>query len=271
MKLTLTLSVMTCAFLAMPMTAQTTSEGDRARTVLANALNSKNPETRKAGVKALKIVAGQEPFTSRLEALLKDADMQVRLATIEALAELKNDREIAALKTALNDKVAEVRYAAATALYKQDDAVGREFLMSVMSGDAKISSGMIASERRDAKHTMQTPSALAMISVKAGVNLAPVPYLRVGYSAAEKIMVHGNSGRAATAMLLGKENDAAVISVLRNALTDKDAAVRAAAVQALGNPAMKQDAAIFVPLFNDKNRTVRLTAAASYVRLDNEN
>jgi HEAT repeat protein len=58
-----------------------------------------------------------------------------------------------------------------------------------------------------------------------------------------------------------------VIEALRNALGDKTAAVRAAAVQAIsmgGNATLKDDVA---ELFSDKNGTVRVKAAACYLRL----
>jgi len=269
--LALTAPAMICASLILPAKGQTPCDNDRAKSLLADAMKAKNPDTRKEGVKALRLVAGQEPFATTLEAMLNDKDVQVRLAAIEALEALKSERGIAALKTALNDQVAEVRFAAATALFKLNDPAGREFLMVVLSGDTKTASGIGATSIREAKRTLETPSALMMAAAKQGIEFAPVPYLSVGYSAAQKIMTRrGASGRAATALLLGKDKDPEVIAVLRNALTDKDASVRAAAVQSLAlvaDPMTKHDtAALFVPLFNDKNQAVRLWAAAGYLR-----
>ena len=270
--LALTAPAMICASLILPAKSQSPGDNDRAKTLLADALKAKNPETRTEGVKALSLVAGQEPFTTRLEAMLNDKDVQVRLAAIEALAEL-NERGIAALKTALNDQIAEVRLAAATALFRLNDPAGREFLMAVLNGDTKASSGIAATRMREAKRTLQTPNGVMMAAVKTGTLLAPVPYVSVGYSTAQKMMAHSKvSGRAATVLLLGKDSDPEVMAGLRNALTDKDSGVRAAAIQSLAlaaDPMTKQNtAALFVPLFNDKNTAVRLRAAASYLRLD---
>jgi HEAT repeat protein len=270
----MTAPAMICASLIIAANGQTPTYEDRAKTMLADALEAKNPDTRKEGVKALRIVAGQEPFASQLEAMLRDSDVQVRVAAIEAEAELKNERGIAALKTALNDQAAEVRFVAAKALLKLNDPAGREFLIGVLNGDMKVFSGMVAAHVRETKRTVETPNLLIMNAVKLGVPLAPVPYLGIGYSSAQAIIAHrGISERAATALLLGKDQDSEVVAALRNALTDKNASVRAAAVQSLGliaDTATKQNAAaLFVPLFNDKNQAVRLRAAASYLRLEN--
>jgi HEAT repeat protein len=198
----LTAPLMICTALMIPAKSQTPADNDRAKSLLAQALKAKNPDTRKEAVKALRLVAGSRPFGTRLEAMLNDKDVQVRLAAVEALAELKNG---AALRTALDDKVAEVRFAAATALFKLSDPAGRAFLMGVLTGAEEISSGMIAS----------------------------------------------------------------VIAALRETVTDKDAQVRAAAVQALALVDDAGAATLFAGMFKDKNQGVRLRAAAGYLRLDN--
>jgi HEAT repeat protein len=270
----LTAPAMICASLILPANGQTPSDNDRAKILLSDALKAKNPDTRKEGVKALRLVAGQEPFASRLEAMLNDSDGLVRIAAIEALAEMKSERGIAAMKTALNDQIPEVRFAAAKALLKLNDPAGRDFLIAVLNGDTKVSSGLVASHIREAKRTMETPNVLILLAVKQGVSIAPVPYIGVGYASAKEIMAHrGISERAATALLLGKDQDSEVIAALRDALTDKNASVRAAATHSLAlvaDPRIKRDAGIlFAPLFNDKNQAVRLRAAAAYLRLTN--
>jgi HEAT repeat protein len=269
---TLSASIMFCASMMMPAIGQTPCDDDRAKSLLANALNARNPETRKAAVKALKTVAVFDPFATQLETMLNDKDVPVRLATVEALAGLKTGRAIAALKTALNDRVPEVRFAAATELFKLNDPEGRDFLMGVLSGEVKISSGIVASHIREAIRTTQIPSELAIIALKQGISMAPVPYLGMGFSAMQEVMAHrGVSGRAATALLLGKLKDSEAIAALEDALADKEASVRAAAAQSLAmvdDPATKQDvAAMVAPLLRDKNQGVRLHAAASYLRL----
>ena len=66
------------------------STQDRARGLLDNSLKDKNPDTRKHAVQALGLVSPREPYLSQLEAMLEDKDVEVRLATITSLVDLKN-------------------------------------------------------------------------------------------------------------------------------------------------------------------------------------
>lgn len=259
--------------LALPADCQPSGDDDRARTLLTHALQAKNPDIRKEGVKALRLVATQEPYTTILESMMHDSDVPVRLAAVEVLAGLKNERAVGSLKTGLTDAVPEVRFAAATALCKLQDADGRSYLLKIMSGQARPSSGMIAERLREARRMLETPQTLMVLALKQGIGFVPVPYLSTGYDVLHEVMSHGTgSSRATTALVLAKTQDAQVIAVLRVALHDKDCFVRAAAVQALALAAdsgTKQDStALFVPLFNDKSRPVRLLAAAGYLRMN---
>jgi HEAT repeat protein len=258
---------MIMAALMMPanMTAQTE---DRAKSLIAEALSAHNPDTRKEAVKALGLLGGYERVGSRLEAMLKDGDVQVRIAAVDALAETKDQRAIPTLKTALNDKANEVRFAAAKALFKMNDPAGREALVAILNREAKTSSSYIAQQMREARRMMNTPKVLLVLAAKQGVGFAPVPGLDFGFSTTLKLMSDSGAPQlVATALLLGKDKDPEVTEALRNALADKTAAVRAAAVQAIAtsaNPALKDDVA---GLFSDKNGTVRVKAAACYLRL----
>jgi HEAT repeat protein len=77
----------------------------------------------------------------------------------------------------------------------------------------------------------------------------------------------GVPGRASAALLLGADRDPATIDALRDALSDKDSSVRAAAVHSISlrnDPALKKE---LEPLLRDGNEPVRLRAAAGYLRL----
>ena len=52
----------------------------------------KIPDTRKQAAIALSLVGSAEPFPSQLESLLDDKDVEVRLAAVASLADLKNNR-----------------------------------------------------------------------------------------------------------------------------------------------------------------------------------
>jgi HEAT repeat protein len=88
----------------------------QARDLLDKALQDKNPDTRKNAVIALSLTGPVEPFPAELQSMLDDKDVEVRLAAVSSLVDLRNDRTIPALKKALTDAVPEVSFAAARAL-----------------------------------------------------------------------------------------------------------------------------------------------------------
>jgi HEAT repeat protein len=242
---------------------------DRARGYLESSLKDKNPDTRKHAVQALGLVSAREPYLAELEAMLDDKDVEVRLATITSLVDLKSGRTVSALRKALDSNVPEVSFAAAKALWTLRDPLGREALISVLSGDTKTSSGFITKQKRDALRMLHTPKPLFMFALETSANLAPVPGIGAGISSLQGILSDPSvSGRAATALLLSAEREPDVLQALEDALTDKDWSVRAAAVHAIAlrnDPALESD---LVPLLEDKKEAVRVRAAAGYLRLE---
>jgi HEAT repeat protein len=237
--------------------------------ILGKALQDKNPDTRKQAAIALSLGGSTEPFPSELEAMLDDKDVEVRLAAISSLAEIKNGRTVADLHKALNDDVPEVSFAAARALWALHDPEGKKVLLSILSGETKASSGYIAKQKRDALRMLHTPKTTLLFAVKQGAGFAPIPGLGQGISSMEALLSDPSvSGRATAALLLEKDKDPETLAALKEALLDKDWSVRAAGVHALvlrDDPAVEAD---IVPLLDDKNEGVRLRAAAGYLRLE---
>ncbi len=242
---------------------------EHARNLLDDALQDKNPDTRKLAAQSLSLAGPREPFMSKLEAMLDDKDVEVRLAAVASLAELKTSRTKKALEKALNDDAPEVGFAAAQALYGLKDPEGKRELLSVLEGETKTASGFITKQKRDALRMMHTPRKLMWFAVRQGAGMAPVPGLGEGIASMQGILSDpGTSGRAMAALLLGRERDSATLAALREALEDKDASVRAAAVHSL---ALRNDVRLvkeIAPLMDDKKETVRLRAAAGYLRLE---
>lgn len=242
---------------------------DRATALLNDSLKSKNPDTRRNGVQALSLAALREPYTTQVEAMLDDKDVEVRVATVTSLVDLKNKRTIAALQKALNDEVPEVSFAAAKALWTLHDPSGRDALVAVLSGETKTSSGFLTKQKREALRMLHTPRPLLTFALTRGIGLAPIPGLGEGVSSMQGILSDPSvSGRAATALLLENDRTPAVLQALRDALGDKDSSVRAAAVHVLAlrdSPALEKD---LEPLVDDKNEAVRLRAAAGCLRLE---
>jgi len=244
-------------------------DAERANFYLASSLKDKNPDTRKQGVQSLGLLGAREPYIKQVEGMLDDKDLEVRLAAIASLVDLKNPRTIPALRRVLVDNTPEVSFAAAKALWTLNVPDGREALVAVLSGDLKTSSGFVTKQKRDALRMLHTPRTLALFALKQGAGFAPVPGLGAGISSLQGILSDpGISGRAATALLLNADKDPAVLAALEDALSDKDASVRAAAVHSIAlrnDPALES---VLVPLLDDKKEAVRLRAAAGYLRLE---
>ena len=65
-----------------------------ARVILEDSLKDKNPDNRKQAVESLGLVGPREPYLTLLEGMLDDKDVEVRLATITSLMDLKNKRTV---------------------------------------------------------------------------------------------------------------------------------------------------------------------------------
>ncbi len=237
--------------------------------ILEKALKDKNPDTRKQAAIALSLVGSTDPFPSQLEALLDDKDVEVRLAAVASISDLKNSRTVPALHKALDDEVPEVSFAAARSLWALHDPEGKKALLSIVSGESKASSGYFAKQKRDALRMMHTPKPMFLFAMRTGAGFAPVPGLGAGVSSMQALLSDPSvSGRATATLLLEKETDEQTLAALKDALEDKDWSVRAAAVHALvlrDEPAFQAD---IIPLLDDKTEGVRLRAAAGYLRLE---
>jgi HEAT repeat protein len=240
----------------------------RAGKLLAEALADKNPDVRKQAAQSLGLVTTREPYISMLKGLLDDKDVEVRIATVTSLGDLRDKSALPALGKALDDAAPEVSFAAAKALWTMDDPEGKRALLAVLGGESKTSSGFLTKQKRDTLRMFHTPKTLFMFALKEGIGAAPVPGVGEGVSSIQGILSDaGVSGRATAALLLGRDKDPGVLPALREALADKDASVRAAAAHSIAvrnDPELRQD---LTPLLEDKKEAVRLRAAAGYLRL----
>ena len=236
--------------------------------ILQHSLDAGNPETRKQAVMALSLASGRGALFDQLVQMLQDKDVEVRLAVVASLADVKSGRATAALRTALDDAVPEVSFAAARALWARRDSAGRAELLAVLGGESKSSSKFLSKQKRQALRMMHTPRTTFLFAVQHGVGFIPVPGLGLGVASMQGILgSSGVPGRALAALLLGADRDPATLEALRDALSDKDWSVRAAAVHSMSlrnDPALKKE---LEPLLQDDNEAVRLRAAAGCLRL----
>jgi HEAT repeat protein len=255
--------------LSLPLSAQTPDLSDtQCIETLKSALRARNPDTRKQAVVALSLASENSPLLPLLISMADDKDVPVRVAVVASLSDVKAKPVLDALHKLLQDTVPEVSFAAAKALWNLHDPAGKQALMSVVEGDSKTASGYITSEMRTALRMMNTPTTTLLYAARQGVSFVPVPGLGQGIASMQALLTDpGISGRATAVLLLGKDNDPALIPALKDALIDKNWTVRAAAVHSLAlrnNPAMKKDLA---PMLQDDKEGVRLRAAAAFLRL----
>ncbi len=242
---------------------------DKARTHLHEALEDGNPDTRKQAVQALGLIGPRQPYLGQLIDMLKDKDVEVRIAAISSMLDIKSPEVIVPLRKALEDEVPEVSFSAAKALWAMNDPAGRDALLLVFEGESKMNSGYLSRKSRESLRMFRTPKRLMMFVFRKGVGSVGVPGLGRGVSSLEGMLIDGElTGRAGTALLLSSDNDPRVIAALREGLNDKTWTVRAASAHAIAiqnNTALQND---LIPLLDDKKEAVRVRASAAYLRLE---
>lgn len=241
---------------------------DRAWSMLSHKVAASEPEHDRIQALAALGTMGYDPRAAKL---IGDAivghDRDVRTAAILAAEKTKNPELIARLREALDDERPQVAYAAATTLWKMHDESGEDLLLAVVSGERRDQPGLIGKEKHKAAKEMHNPKALAKIGIDqaSGYFLGPFGF---GVTAIE--FIHKNGGdpaRAAAVDLLAQQHTQTVHGALIAALKDHDFAVRAAAAKGLGEWPGEDTQRELLPLFDDDKLAVRLTAAASYIRI----
>ena len=240
----------------------------RGRWILEEAIKNKSPETRRHAAAAFGLLPVKDPLAAQLATLVNDPDVPVRLAAVAALSDLAGPAQISLLEGALQDKVPEVAFAAARSLYNLKRPSGREALLAVVEKETKTSSGIISREMRNYMRQLKTPAAAMMLAVREGVGFAPVPGLGFGVNAALTMFADNElTGRAIALLALAADKDPKVQAAARDALSDGDWAVRAAAIHVM---AVTNQAALrerINDLLDDKKEQVRFRAAAASIRL----
>ncbi|MGA3293383.1 MAG: HEAT repeat domain-containing protein [Candidatus Acidiferrales bacterium] len=237
-------------------------------TLLAQGAASDKLRNRSDAISALTVLDRDRRAVSTIGAALDDKEESIRVLAATSLGDMKARAAIPKLKDALEDNSAQVSFAAAQALWKIGDRSGREILYEVLSGDRKVKPGIIQGKVNAAKHDLHDPKALALIGVNeaSGAFLGP---FSMGVSFIEEYAKNNGAPiQAVCAKLLASDDSRDTVNELRDALGDKNWAVRAAAARALA----KMNHREVVPqlkdmMENDKEQPARFAAAAAIVRL----
>jgi len=240
-----------------------------ARQALTEAAHSKEGDQRREAALALSLVPARDPAVGLLNHLAGDKDYQVRVAAIDTLGELNDKSRVPLVKSALNDEVPEVAFAAAKALYNLKDPSGVEALFSIYEGDTKARSNFFQKQMRDSWRRLKTPRSAFLFAVQNGVGFVPVPGVGAGYNALLGVLSDSEfSARAVSLLTVCKTRNRTCDEMLTEAFDDEDWAVRAAAIHIVTTGNLTSMKPKVAALIADKKNKVRLRAAAGYLRME---
>jgi HEAT repeat protein len=242
---------------------------ERARAILKEGLDSKDFAVRIQAITATSMVGRNKLLLARLEGFLHDKNVEVRLATVHALADLHSPQSADSLrKTIEEDKVPEVSFAAAKVLAEWHDPAGIRALMDIYEGKRKTGSNIVKKEERSTLEEFHSVPSAMMFVIGKGISYVPVPGTGEGFSAIGALLRdRGLSDRASVLFILARTKTPESLNLLRNALQDDDWSVRAAATQMIAHTAQTELRDSLLPLFDDKNQKVRFRAAGAYLHL----
>jgi HEAT repeat protein len=120
----------------------------KAKDILLKGVGSGNPDTRSLAVQSASLIGDRSEVLNKLYSMLEtDKDVPTKITIIATLGSFNNPAVVPSLQKALKDPVPEVEMAAALALYGLKQPEGKAFLMDVLQGKQKATSGFMSSGR----------------------------------------------------------------------------------------------------------------------------
>lgn len=240
------------------------SPEEQAWQILRSGLQDRKASNRTVAVQALSLLPGNRRATSFAVSALQDKNAGVRTAAAVALGQQNARTAIPALKNALDDPEIPVVLAAAHSLLLLKDQSAYQIFYAVLMGDKKSSVGLVQSQL----NRLKDPKQLAQIGFEEGIGF--VPFGGMGYEAYRTIHKHDSSPvRATVARFLADDPDPiSEDALIQTALADNDEIVRLAALDALtqrGDP--KCITRLSKNLSDDEKPAVRYRTAAVILHL----
>jgi HEAT repeat protein len=230
--------------------------------ILRNGISDQSPSNRVQAIAALATLGAMPPAVQLVEPALSDKDWRVRHQAAIALGLMGAKGSIPKLREALKDQIPAVSFVASKSLWELGDHSGERVLLDVLRGIRGASIGTVETARMKARDR----NSLLLMGLREGISFFG-PF-GIGIDAIQMLRKDGSAtARAVSAMLLAADPDPAALAALESALDDKNWAVRAAAVQALG---LRGDHSAIRALQQHlwgEHDAVRYMAAASLVRL----
>jgi HEAT repeat protein len=238
------------------------SAADHGWDVLKAGVADNTDEKRAKAVRALGLIVQNARAQELAEKAMQDAKPQVRVAAATALGQMGAKSSAGKLADAIKSDDSALVFAAANALYVLGDPRCYQVYYAVLTGEKKSGEGLVESQMK----MLKDPKALAKLGFDSGIGF--IPFGGAAVQAFKTVTKDDSSPvRAAAAQKLIRDSDPKTREALGRMLSDKKWMVRAAVVDAV---AKRDDTSLLsavLPLLSDENDTVRLTAAATVVRL----
>lgn len=232
-----------------------------------NAAAGKNPNDRIQALAALASMGSDDRAARLISDAFTSKEIDVRIAAILAAAQTKNPRLIPRIREAFDDPDPQVAYTAAVTLWRNHDRSGEDLLTAVAEGDRKANESLMGGAKHKGQQEIHNPKLMATQGLEAGAGFALGP---AGFGIKAVMYAKGQGGaaaRAAAVDLLAESHTEQVHRTLIDCLSDKEGAVRAACAKGLGNWPGQESAGQLGPMLDDNKLPVRLSAAASYIRV----
>lgn len=235
---------------------------EKAWRILHEGLQDTNAEKRAKAVRALGLLAGSAEAGKAAALALKDEKPNVRVAAAMALGSMHAENAKGNLEEALGDSEPSVVLAAANSLLLLHDDVGYDTYYEVLTGEKRASKGLI----REQLDTLKDKKKMAQMGFEEGIGF--IPFAGIGYEIFKTVTKNDSSPlRAAAAKQLAHDPEPDAAGALVKATSDKNLAVRAAALEAI---ALRGDRSLIPKIsaaLDDDKDLVRFTAAASVAHL----
>ena len=236
--------------------------------IISDALGDKNPDTRVQAVQSMGLIGVHVPYISTLDGMLDDKDVEVRVATVTSLVDLKNPKTVPALREGFGRSNTGGKFPPPAKALWTLRGPGRRRCAAFRAerrAESASSKFLDKKKRETLPHVPHADAADVLRDqdgrrVRAGTGIGDGRFLVAGNP-------FGPSNvwaRSDAALLLATDKDPRVLGgAARRACRIKKRSVRAAACCTPSRCAMIEKLeSNLVPLFDDKKAAAKLRAAA---------